>query len=541
MTDIEVIITQPVIEVKFENNLNVEGGGAVDSVNGQTGDVVLTTSDIDEGSNQYFTEARVRATVLTGLSTATNSAIAATDSILMAFGKLQAQITALSSSLANYVTLATDQTITALKTFSNGFTLTPQATPTYARGRVYFDDTNDCLAFMDSVSGRSVQVGYEVLMLARNNTGVQINNGQVVYISGSTGTNSTVALASANAEATSMIIGVATHDIAINTVGKIVVFGLANDLDTSAFTDGQEVFLSAATAGAITTTPPASPNFVVRVGIVERAHPTQGKILVKPEITTANNNSLGTSQRVAPTQNSVKTYVDASIGARLPVEYPSTYSLVFDDFTSLPSLTASFTGLSAYTYISANLGTLGVASTKYTNAVGVYSLNTGTSTTGNSVMLGRYIFLGDGSIIVQSRCVLVNTSTLAQRFFYRHGLSNSVTEATTTDGIYFRCIDTENSGNFVCVCRAASVESVVNTAVAPSTTNLQNLRIEINAAGSSAQFFIDGVSVGTINTNLPANTVLLSHILSIQKTTGTTDRQLHTDYMYQLYTFTTAR
>lgn len=310
MTDIEVIITQPVIEIKFESTLNSGGGGAVDSVNGETGDVVLTTTDINEGTNQYFTEARVRATVLTGLSLATNAVIAATDSILVAFGKLQAQLTALSSSLANYVTLATDQTITALKTFSNGFTLTPQAVPTYARGRVYFDDTNDCLAFMDSISGRSVQVGYEVLMLARNNTGVQINNGQVVYINGSTGTNSTVALAQANAEATSMIIGVATHNISINTVGKIVVFGLANDLDTSAFTDGQEVFLSAATAGALTATPPASPNYVVRVGIVERAHPTQGKILVKPEITTANNNSLGTSQRLAPTQNAVKTYVD---------------------------------------------------------------------------------------------------------------------------------------------------------------------------------------------------------------------------------------
>ena len=313
MTDIEVTITQPVIEVKFESTLNTGGGGAVDSVNGQTGDVVLTTTDINEGTNQYFTEARVRATVLTGLSLATNSVIAATDSILVAFGKLQAQITALSSSLANYVTLATDETISALKTFSNGFTLTPQATPTYARGRVFFDDANDCLAFMDSVSGRAVQVGYEVLMLARNNTGVQINNGQVVYINGSTGTNSTLALARANAESTSMIIGIATHNIAINTVGKIVVFGLANDLDTSAFTDGQEVFLSAATAGALTATPPASPDFVVRVGVVERAHPTQGKILVHPDTALSNNNSLGTSQKVSATQNAVKVYADTKL------------------------------------------------------------------------------------------------------------------------------------------------------------------------------------------------------------------------------------
>jgi len=79
-------------------------GGAVDSVNGETGVVVLTTSDIAEGSRLYFTAARVLASLLTGLSTATNSLITASDSVLIGFGKLQAQITALSNSLSNYVT-----------------------------------------------------------------------------------------------------------------------------------------------------------------------------------------------------------------------------------------------------------------------------------------------------------------------------------------------------------------------------------------------------------------------------------------------------
>jgi hypothetical protein len=47
---------------------------------------------------------KVRATLLTGLSTASNAAITATDTVLSAFGKLQAQITAISNSLSNYVT-----------------------------------------------------------------------------------------------------------------------------------------------------------------------------------------------------------------------------------------------------------------------------------------------------------------------------------------------------------------------------------------------------------------------------------------------------
>jgi hypothetical protein len=51
------------------------GGGAVDSVNGQTGVVVLDTDDIPEGAtNLYYTEARVEAHVFTNLQ-ATNATI----------------------------------------------------------------------------------------------------------------------------------------------------------------------------------------------------------------------------------------------------------------------------------------------------------------------------------------------------------------------------------------------------------------------------------------------------------------------------------
>lgn len=67
----------------------------VQSVNGKTGNVTLVTDDLPESgtpTNQWFTAARVRAVVLTGLSTATNAVIAATDSILVALGKLQAQL-----------------------------------------------------------------------------------------------------------------------------------------------------------------------------------------------------------------------------------------------------------------------------------------------------------------------------------------------------------------------------------------------------------------------------------------------------------------
>ena len=73
----------------------IDNTDAVTLVNGKKGNVTLFTDDISEGesaTNKWFTEARVRASVLTGLS-ATNSAIAATDTILQGFNKSQGQIT----------------------------------------------------------------------------------------------------------------------------------------------------------------------------------------------------------------------------------------------------------------------------------------------------------------------------------------------------------------------------------------------------------------------------------------------------------------
>jgi hypothetical protein len=65
-----------------------------------------TSSTISDFANT------VRSTVLTGLSTATAQAIAATDTILQAFGYLQAQLTSLSTSVATNLGLKADKSTT---------------------------------------------------------------------------------------------------------------------------------------------------------------------------------------------------------------------------------------------------------------------------------------------------------------------------------------------------------------------------------------------------------------------------------------------
>jgi hypothetical protein len=58
-----------------------------------TNGLLASTNDLPEGvNNLYFTGARVLAALLSGISFATGGAIVSTDSILVAFGKLQKQI-----------------------------------------------------------------------------------------------------------------------------------------------------------------------------------------------------------------------------------------------------------------------------------------------------------------------------------------------------------------------------------------------------------------------------------------------------------------
>jgi len=187
--------------------------------------------------------------------------------------------------------------------------------PTFKEGRVFYETTTHTFCYYDQFSGTTVNIGYESLIRVRNNTGSQINNGQAVYISGAIGQTVTIALAQANDESIiEKTIGLATHDIPNNSFGKVCVFGLVNDINTSSYNEGDRLYVSATVAGGLTSTPPVSPNAVKRIGIVQYSHIVNGKILVSPGSSLDNDNNLGTNQEIGATQNAVKSYVDNSIG-----------------------------------------------------------------------------------------------------------------------------------------------------------------------------------------------------------------------------------
>lgn len=115
----------------------------------------------------------------------------------------------------------------------------------------------------------------------RNTTGATLTKGTVVYISGATGNKPTVSKALATGDSTSaQTFGLVQADIANNSNGNVVCAGDITGLDTSAFTEGAQLYLSSTTAGTYTTTKQLAPNHLVYIGVVTRAHPTLGQIEV---------------------------------------------------------------------------------------------------------------------------------------------------------------------------------------------------------------------------------------------------------------------
>lgn len=121
-----------------------------------------------------------------------------------------------------------------------------------------------------------------IVVEVRNTTGATLTKGTVVYISGATGQIPTVSKALATSDATSaQTLGMLSANLANNANGYVTITGGLTGMNTSAFADGAQLYLSGTTAGTYTSTKTLAPTHLVYVGVVEYSHATQGKIFVK--------------------------------------------------------------------------------------------------------------------------------------------------------------------------------------------------------------------------------------------------------------------
>lgn len=232
---------------------------AVLSVNGQTGNVVLTAADV--GADPAGAAAGAAA-----------GAVAAHEVEVDPHPQYSTD-----ADLAAHVADTTPhETILSLDRI--GFSLTP-AGPAGA-GEVVWNDTDKTLD-IGLGGGITLQAGQELQVRGLNNSGATMLNGRAVYISGAQGNRLVFSLADADQITADKTIAVLTQDIPNNQQGQATVIGLVRDIDTSGFAEGNELWLSATTPGLVTNIKPAAPNNAVHIGYVVRSHATLGSIFVR--------------------------------------------------------------------------------------------------------------------------------------------------------------------------------------------------------------------------------------------------------------------
>jgi hypothetical protein len=224
------------------------GGGAVTSVNTLVGDVVLNQDNILDGTTnkQYsLTEKNKLAGIAAGAEVNVN---------------------------ADWNATTGDAQILNKPTIPTAVTQTSQLTNNGA------DGVNPFITALDiPTAGTASTIVREV----KNMTGATLTKGTVVYISGANGNKALVSKALATTDAlSSRTFGMLQSDILNNGLGNCVIIGDITGLNTSTFSEGDQLYLSGVTAGTYTSTKILAPTHLVYVGKVTRSHPTLGQIEV---------------------------------------------------------------------------------------------------------------------------------------------------------------------------------------------------------------------------------------------------------------------
>lgn len=164
-----------------------------------------------------------------------------------------------------------------------------------AASRLRWNDTDGTLDLGLKGGNVTLQIGQEQVIRVVNKTGANLLEADYKAVrirrvdeGGAQGQRLAVVLAQANNDANSVdTLGLVTENIAVNQEGFITNSGLVRDIDTTGtlqgetWVDGDVLYLSPTTAGAITKVKPQAPQHTIVMGYVVYAHQNNGKIFVK--------------------------------------------------------------------------------------------------------------------------------------------------------------------------------------------------------------------------------------------------------------------
>jgi hypothetical protein len=286
----------------------VDNTDAVTSVNGQVGTVVLTTTNIAEGTNEYFTTARARASVSAGTGISYNSTTGViTNSSPSLGGDVVGPSSATDNALARFdtttgkliqnsvVTVSDTGAIAGASHITNLQYLdfdTTYAT-TLGAGQLGWNG-NDTLG-LGMIGGNVIQhIGEDVFFYVK--ASATITKGQLCMFTGAVGSSGVLTAAPSTAiPFAEAIIGVAAENIANNGFGLIQSVGTLRGVDTSAFLDGDILYYNSAVTGGFTKTYPASGPVVIAAAVAKSGSGGSGVLTVRISFQTRVTGSTGIS------------------------------------------------------------------------------------------------------------------------------------------------------------------------------------------------------------------------------------------------------
>lgn len=217
---------------------------------------------------------------------------------------------------------------------------------------------------------------------------------------------------------------------------------------------------------------------------------------------------------------------------------------LYDDFVATSN--AGNTGWTATVSGSgAAVSTNSTSAASVAGRPGIVNLSTGTTTTGHANLgrgnnLGSGFLIGGGPIKYEAAIYLADLSAVGEEFIIRIGLGDT-TGADQVDGVYF-IYDRLTSVNWIMGTAANSVRTATASSTAVAEDAWLRLTIEVNSAGSSATYYVNGTSIGSVSTNLPSGAARhTGQMCGIIKSAGSTARSYDLDYVYTRQDFSTLR
>jgi len=125
------------------------------------------------------------------------------------------------------------------------------------------------ISFQNLSSSISVGTAGDVTLTVLNDTGSTIALGKAVYISGASGSDTTIALADNSAASTMPAVGITKESIANNATGAVTISGSLAGVNMSAFSEGDVLYVG--TSGDLTDTKPTGTALIQNMGKVAKA------------------------------------------------------------------------------------------------------------------------------------------------------------------------------------------------------------------------------------------------------------------------------